>query len=313
MARDWRDTDRQAALLFRRVTLGSAVIACVTAFFLWRTDNPRLVHLRTAVTDAASPLIESTSAPLRGVSAMVEDFGSYRRVHTQNRELRREVERLAAWREVARQLEQENARLRALNNVRLVAKPSFVTAEVIADSGGPYSQTSLVNVGERNGVLDGDAAVDGSGLVGRLVGVGDRSARVMHLTDYNSRVPVMIRPSGRTAIVVGDNTDAPALQFLSSLEGVALGDYVFTSGDGGVYPAGLPVGRIAALGERGGKIAPSAEYDRLEFVRILRYRPPSGPEEQGGIVYRRPQPESDAPDALADADLIEGAADALID
>lgn len=313
MARDWRDTDRQAALLFRRVALGLAVIACVTAFFLWRTDNPRLVRLRAEITDTASPLIEATSVPLRGVTAMVEDFGAYRRIHAQNRELRREIERLAAWREAARQLEQENARLRALNNVRLVAKPSFVTAEIIADSGGPYAQTSLVNVGARNGVLDGDAAVDGSGLVGRLVGVGERSARVLHVTDFNSRVPVMIRPSGRSAIVAGDNTDMPALQFLSSLEGVALGDYVFTSGDGGVYPSGLPVGRIVALGERGGKISPVAEYDRLEFVRILRYRPPPGPENEGGIVSRREVLEQEAPDALAGVGLIEGAADVLVD
>jgi len=312
LARDWRDTDRQAALLFRRLALGLAVIACVTAFFLWRTDNPRLSRLRAAITDAASPMVEWTSTPIRGATDLFEDFGDYRRVHEQNRELRREVERLAAWREVARQLEQENARLRALNNVRLVSKPSFVTAEIIADSGGPYAQTSVVNVGTRNGVRDGDAAVDGSGLVGRLVGVGERSGRVMHITDFNSRVPVIVRPSGRTAIVVGDNTDAPALSFLSSLEGVSLGDYIVTSGDGGVYPEGVPLGRIVALGERAGKIRPAAEFDRLEFVRILRYRPPPGPEDEGGIVTHRETPAENQVEAES-AEAAEGVADALTD
>jgi rod shape-determining protein MreC len=311
LARDWRDTDKQAALLFRRMALGLAVIACLTAFFLWRTDNPRLSRLRAAITDAASPMVEWTSSPIRGATQIFEDFGDYRRVHEQNRELRREVERLAAWREVARQLEQENARLRALNNVRLAPPPSFVTAEIIADSGGPYAQTSVVNVGTRNGVQDGDAAVDGSGLVGRLVGVGERSGRVMHITDFNSRVPVIVRPSGRTAIVVGDNTDAPALSFLSSLEGVSLGDSVVTSGDGGVYTAGVPVGRIVALGERGGKIRPAAEFDRLEFVRILRYRPPPGPEDEGGVVSRRaPQP---GDREVESAEPAEGVNDALTD
>ncbi len=312
MARDWRDTDRQAGLLFRRLGLGLAVISCLVALFLWRTDNPRLTRVRAAITDAASPALEFTSAPLRGATEMFENFGQYRRVREQNRELRRDVERLTAWREVARQLEQENARLRALNNVRLVSKPSFVTAEVIADSGGPYAQTSVVNVGARNGVRDGDAAIDGSGLVGRLVGAGETTSRVMHITDYDSRVPVMVRPSGRSAIMVGDNTDTPVLSFLNSFEGVSPGDHVVTSGDGGVYPSGLPVGRIVELGDRVGKIRPSAEFDRLEFVRILRYRPPPGPEEEGAIISRRvAQPEDDVQDIAAESDREQ--ADVLID
>jgi len=300
--------------MFRRLALGMAAVACLTAFFLWRTDNPRLMRIRASITDAASPLVAWTGAPIRGVTELVEDVSDFRRVHEQNRELRREVERLAAWREVARQLEQENASLRALNHVRLVAKPSFVTAEIIADSGGPYAQTSVVNVGTRNGVRDGDAAIDGSGLVGRLVGVGERSGRVLHITDFNSRVPVIVRPSGRTAIVVGDNTDTPALSFLSSLEGVSPGDYVVTSGDGGVFPAGLPVGRIVAMGERGGKVRPAAGFDRLEFVRILRYRPPPGPEDAGGLISRRDDlPVDGADGAVADDAQAAGGGDALTD
>ena len=120
----------------------------------------------------------------------------------QNKELRREIQRLRAWRDAARELEQENARLRALNNVRLPPEAGFVTGEILSDSGGPFLHTGLANVGRRDGVQDGAAVMDGAGLAGRVVGLGRRAARVLYVTDYSSRVPVIIRPSGQTGLFI---------------------------------------------------------------------------------------------------------------
>ena len=103
---------------------------------------------------------------------------------------------MQGWREAAVQLEQKNARLLALNKVRLNPRLTFVTGEVMADSGSPFRRSAMVNVGRIDGVTDGSAALDGSGLVGRIAGVGERSSRIILLTDASSRVPAVVRPFG---------------------------------------------------------------------------------------------------------------------
>ena len=107
----------------------------------------------------------------------------------------------------------------------------------------------------------------------------------MLLTDYNSRVPVKVQPSGRRAILTGENTDAPRLAFLETMLGVAAGDRVVTSGDGGVFPPDLPVGLVAVVGERSAKVQISADYERLEFVGVLRYRPSTRIDTPGGLIF----------------------------
>ena len=136
---------------------------------------------------------------------MLSDFRAYTRVYAQNEELRREVQRMQGWREAALQLEQKNASLLALNNVRLNPRMTFVTAEVMSDAGSPFRRSVMVNVGRADGVTDGSAVVDGLGLVGRIAGVGERSARVILLNDGSSRVPATVLPSGQRALVAGSN------------------------------------------------------------------------------------------------------------
>ncbi|MEL6792965.1 MAG: rod shape-determining protein MreC [Pseudomonadota bacterium] len=274
------------------------VLLCIVLFVMWRADSPRIERLRMTLADNLTPSVELTANPLSAASHMVEDFENFSRVYEQNRLLREEIQRMRTWRERAQQLERENAQLRALNNVRLAPRIGFVSGEVIADSGGPFAQSVLINIGRGDGVADGAAAVDGVGLVGRVVGVGERAARLLLLTDFNSRVPVKVLPSGRRAILTGENDDAPRLSFIESTSGVAPGDRVVTSGDGGVFPPDLPVGLVAVMGEAGARIQVSADYERLEFVRVLRYRPSTRIDAPGGLVL----PEASAlPDPLPEA------------
>jgi len=154
--------------------------------------------------------------------------------------------------------------------VRLDPKLTHVTGVVLADSGSPFRQSVLLNVGARDGIRDGWAAMDGIGLVGRISGVGERTSRVILLTDSNSRVPVTVQPSGQKALLAGDNSSLPPLEFLEDADLVRPGDSVVTSGDGGMLPAGLPVGQVAMGTDRRLRVILGADYERLEFLRVLR-------------------------------------------
>ncbi|MCV6584790.1 MAG: rod shape-determining protein MreC [Marinibacterium sp.] len=279
----------------RRLLTGVVVLCLLAIFLVWRIDSPRVERFRAQVTDTVVPNLDWVMAPVTGAVNLLRDFQSYQRLAEQNQELRSELRQMQAWKEAALQLEQENARLLDLNNVRLDPRLTFVTGVVMADSGSPFRQSVLINVGARDGIVDGWAAMDGIGLVGRISGVGKSTSRVILLTDANSRIPATIQPSGQTALIAGDNSAAPLVDFLENADLVRPGDRVVTSGDGGVFPAGLLIGQVAA--DRNGRLRVrlSADYERLEFLRVLRHHGTEAVTDPGGLVAEPDGSEPTAP------------------
>lgn len=269
MARD-RSSSSEFTRPVRRILVGLLVLFLVFLFLLWRIDSPRVERLRAQVIDRTLPGFDWAMAPVTAVAKMVSDFQSYQRVYEQNQELRRELQQMKAWKEAAIQLEERNARLLDLNNVRLDPQLTYITGVVIADSGSPFRQSVLVNIGTHDGVQDGWAAMDGIGLVGRISGVGENSARIILLSDSSSRIPVTIQPSGQRVLLAGDNSFAPPIELLESPELVRPGNPVVSSGDGGVFPAGLLVGHVTQSPSGRLRVRLAADYERLEFLRVLR-------------------------------------------
>jgi len=268
MARDGNDAAYSRPV--RRLLVTVLVLCLVALVLVWRIDNPRMERMRAAIVDRVVPNMDWALAPVTGLARMLDDFQSYARLYEQNQDLRRELQQMRAWREAALQLEQENAKLRDLNNVRLSPELTWITGVVMADSGNAFRQTVILNVGRRDGLRDGWAATDGLGLAGRISGLGERSARVLLLTDSNSRVAVAVQPSGQRALLEGDNTARPLLTLLESPEATRPGDRVVTSGDDGVLPAGLVVGEVAEGRDGRLRVRLAADYARLEFLRVLR-------------------------------------------
>lgn len=268
----------------RRLGLAVLILLLSAIFLVWRIDSPRVERFRMAVIDRVVPSMDWAMAPVTATVELFRDLQSYRRLTEQNTELRRELQQMKAWKEAALQLEQENARLLDLNNMRLDPALTKISGEVLADSGSPFRQSVLLNVGTRDGIVDGWATMDGIGLVGRIAGVGERTSRVILLTDTNSRVPVSVQPSGQRAMIVGDNSPAPPLEFIENPDLVRPGDRVVSSGDGGVFPAGLLVGQVAQ--DRNGRLRVrlAADYERLKFLKVLRSQPAEEIGSHGGLV-----------------------------
>ncbi|OWU85034.1 rod shape-determining protein MreC [Oceanicola sp. 22II-s10i] len=289
MARN-RGQDEDFVTPLRRLLVGVLVLCLVAIFIVWRIDSPRVERFRAQVIDRVMPSFDWAMAPVTGTLNILRDFQSYHRIHEQNRELRRELQQMKAWKEAALQLEQENARLLDLNNVRLDPRLTYITGVVLADSGSPFRQSVLLNVGTRDGIVDGWATMDGIGLVGRISGVGGATSRVLLLTDTSSRIPVTIQPSGQRAILSGDNSATPPIEFIEDPSLVRPGDRVISSGDGGVFPAGLLIGQVAQ--DPGGRLRVrlAADYERLEFLRVLRHLGTEDIDDPGSLVSPRLMP-----------------------
>ena len=265
-----RQTQTDYFAPLRRLITVVLLLILFGLFVVWRIDNPRVEKFRALVIDTFVPNFEWILRPMTSVVKLAQDYQSYEKLLEQNKELRRELQQMKSWKEAALQLEQENARLLDLNQLRLDSKLTHVSGIVIADSGSPFRQSVLLNIGSRDGIQDGWAAMDGLGLVGRISGVGSSTSRVILLTDNASQIPVIVQPSGQRAILMGDNSFAPPVEFIENVDLVRPGDRVVTSGGGGLLPAGLLVGTLAMDPNGRLRVRLVADYERLEFLKVLR-------------------------------------------
>jgi len=261
----------QAWALAPRLFVLSLVGLATVMLVVGRTHQDAVQDIRGGFTDAVAPVLLALGKPVDLVQGGLETVAELFEVRGENARLRDEVARLQQWQAVARRLEQENAAYRAMLHVRSDAEPTFVTARVIADAGGPFVRTLLVNAGARDGVEKGQPVISGDGMVGRVVEVAGRSARVLLLTDLNSRVPVVLERSRYRGVLAGDNTDRPRLIFLPANARPEPGDRVVTSGHGGVFPPGVPVGTVERIGDGEPRVVTLVDFDRLEYVRVVRH------------------------------------------
>lgn len=299
--------------LVDRFAFGALVVLSIVLLVIGRADIAVLERISANISDFLVPALEALTQPVTASRRLVEGVAELVALRAENARLREQNQRLLDWQSAARQLTLENAALRQLLKYRGDPdRPTAVTGRVIADAGGPFVHTVLINAGAEDGVADGMAAVNERGLIGRVIQVGRRSARVMLLTDFNSRIPVMVEPSRDQAILAGNNTRQPTLVFLPLNPRLAVGNAVVTSGRGGVLPPGLAVGTVAAIDDHGVTVEPLVDFTRLEYLRLLEYArvlPPEQLEELQQEMYGPPlPPDFGPPQAAAPGDPIAGIA-----
>ena len=270
-----RSVARLAALkaVAQRFSLAVLLLLSIGAMMVGKLDAVLVESLRGQVTDAVAPILDAASRPVAAVSDAVADTRAFLALREENARLTTLVGELRHYQAVAHRLEAENRSLQALFNYHPEQIHAFITARVIADNSGAFVRSLAVNVGTAAGVGDGMAVVGGRGLAGRTVQTGDRSTRVLLLTDLNARIPVSIERTRQRAVLAGDNTHQPKLSYLPPDNDVAAGDRVVTSGHGGLFPPGLPVGVVASIADGLVRIEPFEDLSRLEYVRILDFRP----------------------------------------
>lgn len=254
-----------------RLTLPVLIAAAFGLMVLGKADTLLAERMRMALADTMAPLFALIAEPVMSTHRALADVEGLMTLRSENQQLRLDNEQLRRWQAVALALDAENATLKA--NLRWIPDPtpSFVTARVVADAGGVYARAVLLSTGPNHGLSKGQIALDERGLVGRVTEIGARSARVLLLTDINSRIPVTLETSRARAILVGTNGPRPRL--LHWPEGVSPveGERVVTSAEANAFPAGLPVGVVHYSATNAPEVETAARLDQLDIVRIFDY------------------------------------------
>jgi len=258
-----------AKVLLQRFAFLFLVLAAFGIMLLSKAETIVVEKVSTVVVDVFAPIMDVLSRPAAAVNDAVKTVRGLADLRDENIRLTRENERLLIWQEAARRLASQNQALQSLLDFKPGPRSQSIATRVIADSGGAFVRSVVVNAGDRDGVRKGQAAVSGAGLAGRVAAAGYRSARILLITDINSRVPVLIESSRDRAILSGDNSGMPRLIFLPANASIKAGDRVVTSGHGGVFPPGLQVGQIVSSSDGVMRVKPNVSFDQLEFVRLI--------------------------------------------
>lgn len=279
MARGYKSRNSRSGFIFhvprpirhliRRFSFGVLIFISIVLVLAGKSENNMVFTARTKIVDALSPALEVIVVPLDILRDSGESLRTYLFVHSKNTQLDAENKKLRL--QVARlyQAQKENEKLRELLNYIKEIDYKYITAKVVGNASGPFARSSLINAGEDDAVMKGQAVVMNGGLVGRVIEIGNHSSRILLLTDINSKIPVISLDSRERSILSGNNTENPKLLYLPKQSKIADGEVMVTSGDGDLLPPGLMVGRASKLADGSYEVLPFVSWHHIEYVSVL--------------------------------------------
>lgn len=252
------------------------------------TADHRAAHLksvRAALSTLVYPLQYAVHLPIRAGAWVVDSLSSRTDLLAENERLKMDRLRLQARLEKLAELEAENRRLRTLLHSTVKTGEKVLIAELLSVDMNPFSRRIVLNKGRGAGVFVGQSLVDSQGVMGQVVNVGPFSSTALLITDPSHALPVQVHRTGLRAVATGSGAaDSVTLSHIPNNADIRVGDLLVTSGLGGRFPNGYPVGRVLRVQRDSGQpfadvvVEPSARLERNREVLLL------WPQGQGALL-----------------------------
>lgn len=256
----------------QRFSLFVLALLSIVFIFIETIESKPLNYLRAFIKDSiyrGSLIISSPSNGARFIFDEVEDhinlYKEYNILKQENTKLKNEISENDY-------LVLENTQLRKLIEEQIEFPEILVSSKVMLDKKSPYLNSFILRTGSNNGVKKGMAVLDGKNFIGRIVDVNFFSSRVLLVSDLNSRIPVVIEPSGSHAILSGVGLDEATLEYLPENKTINDGDKVYTSGKEGIFSPGIPIGEVKFHDQKF-KISFFSDLDQITYVNIVTKNP----------------------------------------
>ena len=237
-------------------------------FFLETFEFKFMKNFRSLLNDGIYRVSSLASSPKDFVFYLNDKIKYHIFIYSENKTLKEELEKLRTKDFQLKFLTTQNKYLKDFLTSSEDIGNETILAKVLLDKDSPFLKSILVNRGSQSGIKKGMPVVDGNYLVGRVVEVNYLSSRILLLNDLNSRIPVSIEKSASQAIITGYGEKEPKLEYLPELFDAENGKTVFTSGKDGIFPEGLPIGKVIEK-EKGVFVKLFSDPNQLSFVSIL--------------------------------------------
>ena len=234
----------------QRFSLFALIVFSIILIYVETIEAKPLNYLRSFIKDTIYRGSVVVSFPSKGLGSFSNVVKEHLNLFNKNIKLKEENSKLKEQIYDPDFLIFENKQLRKLLDEQITSSTNLVSARVILDKQSPYLNSFIVNSGSNKKIKNGMAVLDGKYFIGRIVDVNFFSSRVLLVTDLNSKIPVLIEPSGYHAILSGRGTNEPTLEYLPKNHKVQSGDKVYTSGKEGIFVPGIPIGKVKVDDEK---------------------------------------------------------------
>ena len=251
----------------QRFSLFALVVLSVILLFIEKIETKPLDYLRSFVKDVIYRSSVVVSFPTKSLKSAADIVEKHTDLYNKNVELKQENIKLKTNISNSNFLKFENQQLRKLLDEDIALSTNLVSSRVMLDKQSPYLNSFIINSGTNKKIKNGLAVLDGENFIGRIVDVNFFSSRILLVTDLNSKIPVIVEPTGYHAILSGKGKIEPILDFLPENHTVQPGNKVYTSGKEGIFLPGIPIGQVKIIGEN---IAVSlfSDLNQIMFVNI---------------------------------------------
>jgi len=251
----------------QRFSLLSLVILSIILIFTETLETRPLDIVRSFFKDVIYRSSIVISAPENSFNSFNSFVKSHLNLYENYEELKKENNKLKNSITETDFLELENTQLRKLIEEQITSKNNLVSSRVMLDKQSPYVNSFIINVGSNKKIKNGMAVLDGKNFIGRIVDVNFFSSRVLLVSDLNSKIPVLIEPSGHHAILNGRGNNKPTLEYLPEKHNIQNGYKVYTSGKGGIFTPGIPIGEVA-VEDKMIKVSLFSDLNQVTFANV---------------------------------------------
>ena len=257
-------------VLLRRIFIALLFLCSFLFILLSKVNNPAVEEIGNTLIKLTGPVMQIVEYPARIAHRLYTYLYDISRIYIDNRELRAENKQMLILQNKVRSLEVENQLLGRLLNYIPPADANFISAKIIAESSDNFTHILFVYIGNE-AVKKGQIVLGDESVIGRVDKVSGQYAKVILVTDINSKIPVVVERTRVRGILSGDNTQMPSLIFTRSTADIQEGDIIVTSGVGGMFPSGLPIGFVSQIQGSDIRVETMADISRIEYVRIVDY------------------------------------------
>ena len=238
---------------------------------LFNKDDYFVVNkIKSLSTDVLNPISGFITSPVRVATQAVNKINEIRFLQQDNQKLKEEVKRLKKWYTLAIKNQRENSALKKLLNSTSTNVSVIKTTTITSQTPDIYAKSIFIKAGVNHGVLEDFAVINERGLVGKVLSSSENNSRILLINDQNSSVPVTSTSKKFNAIIKG-TADGKYLTsaFVKDEKKPIIGDILITSGNVGIFPKDILVGKVIKINEDSFLALPYVDFNNLEFVQVV--------------------------------------------
>jgi|TARA_B100001540_G_C15811467_1_gene644762 rod shape-determining protein MreC len=255
----------------QKFSLGGLILFSIFLIFLSKFNIKTVDYIRLAIKEGIYRLSFVASIPeqqIRNTSILIKN---HFKMYEDYDELKDNYKYLEGRQYNVEYLQSENVRLKKIIDEYIIDTDKVV-AKVLLDKNSPFLKSIILNKGSKENIKLGMAVLDGEYLIGKVVEVNYLTSRALLISDLNSKIPVIIEPNSTLSILSGSGKNFGQIQYVKDDDNIQIGNIVYSSGSGGIFKSGIPIGKVIFDEKSQSKVIDFfSDLSQLTFVKLISF------------------------------------------